>query len=531
MLRPVVILAASLVASALAQSPDTYLTAGDRQRLQSVLAEAAKGGDAVAAAHAALALKSLGSAVPDQQGICKKLMPALTSQDLPSVAVVARAGEALHCGLQAPADVTDMLKKAATGGESAADVHQAFSALSALKAKPDSAATLKALTVALKKDDSLANLGHALKLAASLDGDVKAVSDRASDAFVQADEVDGRMLQFEGGLSVTSLILTGAYQLATKTKAAPPISKEKAVKFANYVLSRKSVRSAEGVKALIEALIILSDNPFHVPVSITLDEGSSVVRESSPNVRVRVTNLLGQSLGKMALTVDSATRSSDGAVVLSKSKMAAVAGDDAAYEVDMIAAKPARGFYDVKVTAAPAKADARLTGHEGAVLRVKALGSAAVANAEIGVTDADQSTAPKLTAVEHPKKLSAPLDADHRRKVVFKFVVKDKESKDNVRVHQAFVRLVHAKSNAEIVFVAEPDSGSVYTFELDVGARADDFGGRSGDYAMHLVVGDAVITEPVDWHVADLKLTFPVESEVPYSEAAGGSLKPAITHL
>ena len=40
-------------------------------------------------------------------------------------------------------------------------------------------------------------------------GDLAAFVERLEDALVQADEVDGRLLQFEGGLSVTSVVLTG----------------------------------------------------------------------------------------------------------------------------------------------------------------------------------------------------------------------------------------------------------------------------------------------------------------------------------
>ncbi len=66
--------------------------------------------------------------------------------------------------------------------------------------------------------------------------------DRIEDAVVQADEVDGNLLQFEGGLSVTSIVLTGAANLAAKTKKALPLTGDQAVKFANYLLSRKSVQ-------------------------------------------------------------------------------------------------------------------------------------------------------------------------------------------------------------------------------------------------------------------------------------------------
>ena len=50
------------------------------------------------------------------------------------------------------------------------------------------------------------------------------------------------MLQFEGGLSITTLIVTGAYRLSEKAGQPPPFGKIQAVKFANYFLSRKSVQ-------------------------------------------------------------------------------------------------------------------------------------------------------------------------------------------------------------------------------------------------------------------------------------------------
>jgi oligosaccharyltransferase complex subunit delta (ribophorin II) len=61
----------------------------------------------------------------------------------------------------------------------------------------------------------------------------------------QADEVDGKILQFEGGLSVTSIVLTGATNLAGKAKKPLQISGEQASKFANYLMSRKSVQQAK----------------------------------------------------------------------------------------------------------------------------------------------------------------------------------------------------------------------------------------------------------------------------------------------
>lgn len=68
----------------------------------------------------------------------------------------------------------------------------------------------KNLLAILKKDDSLTSLGYAFNIAVDLGSHGQSIVDRVEDAIAQADEVDGRMLQFEGGLSTTALVLNGA---------------------------------------------------------------------------------------------------------------------------------------------------------------------------------------------------------------------------------------------------------------------------------------------------------------------------------
>ena len=76
-------------------------------------------------------------------------------------------------------------------------------------------------------------------------------------------------------------------------------------------------------------------------------------------------------------------RQSDGAVVMSKSKMKA-AGDASFYEIDLMAVKPGKGFYELTMTSTPTKENKKLAGNEGAVLLVKVLGTIALENVEIG---------------------------------------------------------------------------------------------------------------------------------------------------
>ena len=393
----------------------------------------------------------------------------------------------------------------------------------------DKAAVAKVLAAALKKDDSVSNMGYAFSLAAQLNtADVKSVFEGVEDAIVQADEVDGKMLQFEGGLSVTHLIINGAYQLAEKMGKAPSISKMQAVKFANYFLSRKSVQQPKGAYHLLDALTTMVNNKFHVPVSVTL-ASAKAISQSSPKAQIIVTDVLGKSLGKMDVAIESAMRTSDGNTILSGSKMSPVSGDDTKYEINMLNAKPGKGFYELTINAVPAKADERLVGNTGAVLTVKSLGEMTVEDIELGLGDVDQSVAAKTHKIQHPNKFGTVLEVDHHHKLTLKFSVKDKDTKEKIKVHQAFVTLVNEKSGAEIVFVAEPSSANVYTFELDVSARSKDFAGVSGKYQMKMIIGDAVISNPLSWNVADVKITF-AEGPAPTKSEDVVGKKPEIKH-
>ena len=56
------------------------------------------------------------------------------------------------------------------------------------------------------------SLGHAFHVAAEIGSAGAPIFDWIEGAIAQADEVDGKMLQFEGGLSVTALVLNGAFR-------------------------------------------------------------------------------------------------------------------------------------------------------------------------------------------------------------------------------------------------------------------------------------------------------------------------------
>ena len=74
---------------------------------------------------------------------------------------------------------------------------------------------------------------------------------------------------------------------------------------------------------------------FHIPIAVTLASQVSV-SEQYPTVQVRVSNLLGSSLGKVAVTADTARHLGDDAVVLSKKAFTPSTNDNALYELDFL---------------------------------------------------------------------------------------------------------------------------------------------------------------------------------------------------
>ena len=133
------------------------------------------------------------------------------------------------------------------------------------------------------------------------------------------------MLQFEGGLSVTALVISGAYKLSEAVGRSPPITKEQANKFAEYFVSRRSVQTVKGVHFLLNVASIFSDNNFHIPVAITLTS-KAVVSLDAPKFQVKVTDILGKNVKGLNVVADSATRIADDAVVLSQKPLTSKAG-------------------------------------------------------------------------------------------------------------------------------------------------------------------------------------------------------------
>lgn len=501
-----------------ARTVSKYITKQDQDRYGKIFADGLKSSDLQAVYFSSgSAGVTAGDRTPEA---CKRLVAVYGESKLNEFEknfYLAGAWKNLGCKEPIAAKVKEGVKGAL--GKDAGSAQEVYFNLMAAKAlgltvddgvKAQVGKNLQAL---LKKDDTLNSLGHGFAVAAEIGAPGAFAFDRVEEAFVQADEVDGKMLQFEGGLSITALVVNSAFKLAANLKKPVPINAEQAVKFATYFLSRSSVQTPKGVSILLEALNTLTSEKTIAPICVALS-GNGQLQPESPVLGVKVSDLLGKPLSPaLAVVSTTITSKTTNEALASKVNLVQTNSDPTVYVYNLKALNPARGQYKVDVESGSYKQN----------LKVNVLGKVKVASLEIGVGDSDSTSAVKKHTVAFNKKLDTELAADAQQKIVLRTQLVDESSGKPINVHQAFVLLRNKATSQEIIFVAEADSSKAYKFEMDVGARSADFNYQNGLYSLELLVGDALISNSFSWHVADVNIKFGADSP---SETANTSRKP-----
>ncbi|XP_030376060.1 dolichyl-diphosphooligosaccharide--protein glycosyltransferase subunit 2 [Scaptodrosophila lebanonensis] len=378
----------------------------------------------------------------------------------------------------------------------------------------------KRLQELLKKDDTLAGLGYAFNVAVELGESGAFVANRVEDAIVQADEVDGKLLQFEGGLSITALIINGAFGVTKAYNKPAPITAEQAVKFANYFLSRRSVQTAKGAHVLIEALKTISGSGKVTPICVQLI-GNAQLEAQSPTLNVAVVDLLGKALSPAVQNIEAKILlKKDNSVLADKVKLTSKSSDRTTFVADLGSYKPVRGIY---------QAELNVDGLYKQQLQFKVLGRVKVQSLEIGVAESDASASTRKQSVTYPNKLKDSLSADSTQKLLLKTLLVDESNNKPIAVQQAFVRLYNKATGKEVIFIAEQDSSKAYKFDMDVGNNGKNFNYNSGTYNLYLTVGDASLSNSFEWLVADVQLKFNQDGKDTKSKTVRGPL-PEIVH-
>ncbi|VDK31360.1 unnamed protein product [Anisakis simplex] len=127
--------------------------------------------------------------------------------------------------------------------------------------------------------------------------------------------------------------------------------KDEAVKLANYLVSRRGVQMDRSAYMLVKALQKLSHNNFQIPVVFSLASNMAVTEPSQP-IQIRVSNVLGESVGDLSVNIDTVMHVSSKEVVASRVPLKRVASDTKRilYEATLDRATN-RGFYTIALTA------------------------------------------------------------------------------------------------------------------------------------------------------------------------------------
>ncbi|XP_032674890.1 dolichyl-diphosphooligosaccharide--protein glycosyltransferase subunit 2 [Odontomachus brunneus] len=527
-------------------STNSYLSIADKARLKSILEPGFQLQDISTVYYAVSGYKLLGEAIPKTDTICKYLIKSNGENISPETAFyLASIWKTIASCQEFPTSIltkilTNVIQKDTS---TLSDLYYAVSGLTALSQKVPAARVdklIKIIQAALRKDDGLWNSGYTFHIAADIGTPAAFAFDRIEDTVVQADEVDGQYMQFEGGLSITSFLVNGILKLSTSLNKKPPLNFQQIVKFSNYLLSRRSVQTPKGVMNLLSALTTLAVDSPEKPICITLLDGGNSISNQQPLVTVKVCDILGQALPTVPNVVaNSAKRVGDDVVILSKENLQQLSTDKTLFTMNLMNVKPDRGFYKISITAASVTNS----------ITIKVLSETVLDYLEIGTGDADQTTQPKLTRIntESPSgKLEHKIEADSQQKLVMRFLLRDSANKKPMRVHQAFVRLTSVAESTnnkqrghEIFFVAEPDAAHVYKFDMPVGTAAVNFGYQSGDYDVELIIGDAVISNPFRFNIGTVTLKFPeitsmedTDKNIPYKQKPNMYItKPEIKHM
>ncbi|CAF2063713.1 unnamed protein product [Rotaria magnacalcarata] len=475
--------------------------------------------------------KELGTQSPET--FCNDIKKLVDKSNAESIYHATEAAKRLNtCKLSAEDFRSTVSSTIQSDKSTTAEIYYAVHASINLGLSVDESAVEKRLNALAKTDDSVLSQGYALLTAAQLSPAIaKTYADTINDLVQQADEVDGHLLQYEGGISTTALVFNAFYEVAEKAGAPVKIDPKQLVKFANYFSTKRHVATLRSAYYLTKAFKHLSSNKNTVAVVVTR-VSSSEVNAQNPSVVVSVTNLLGQSVGEMTVTAESAKRKEDGVVVVSKQKLTPKSSDFTVYELAFFDKKIPRGFYTIHLILTP-HTNGGFVGLTDNTIDVKVTSEAVLENAELNVADRDNAAQMKTFKLTYPTALSGNVEVDYHQKLTLKFQVKAKQTDEFLRVQQAFLRLTNKKSNKEVIYLAEAATGAnaQYKVEVDLTTNANDFRHQSGAYELVLLVGDAALQTGFSWKLTDnLQLSFHEDSVPDTNHLNLYSAKPEIVH-
>lgn len=360
----------------------------------------------------------------------------------------------------------------------------------------------------LKKNDTLIALADVFSISAEVGKYGEFVLKRVDGTLAQADEIDGKYLQFEGGLSITTSILIGAFKLIDVFNQPILFKAEQIEKFAMYLLSRRSVQTPKGVSLLKNTLNAITEQKHTAPICIKKLE-SFRNELNSEKVIIQISDIIGNPVDinetlQFSLIIDKLAKNEKTLKSVLKNKII--------YEVDLDTLKLEKGNYNLTVR----------NQQFSQIVAVQVLKTVKVDTCELSILDNESNSILKKLSLTRPNTLTEIISVDVHQKMILKLKLIDEKNGSPITVHQIFVRLSLEGTDEEILFVAEQDSNEVYKLDLDISARSSDFGQKSGNYEAEIILGDFFISNSFVWKFGKLHFNFGqnLDSESPNQNLA-----------
>nr|XP_039273856.1 dolichyl-diphosphooligosaccharide--protein glycosyltransferase subunit 2-like isoform X2 [Styela clava] len=514
----------------------SVLSPSEQENIRNLLSETPYS-DIAHAYYAVSGLKELTQGGAASTAVTKAACEAAKSASTKSLeslfyasSIVANLGAT--CKHTFPASAIDSVEKKLSAESDVKSLYHAVSVLSHAGKKFSSNSVVELLTKALAQDDSVLSSSLGILITSKLDAkvDIKPLLEKSfdiEDMVNQADEVDEKYLHFENDLRTTSTFIRAALELSKRTKRPLGITEDQMIMLANFILRTKNPSTHEQAFNVVASLNAIASSSTMKLAKVQLLSGSSIAQDKT-SIQISVNNVLSHPIEGLTVKADSVTRTSDNEVIISNTPLKkAVAASGTTYDLNMWNLKPKSGFYDVTLNVVPT-GGANLVGVSDIEFRVKVTTRVEILESQIGTQDREASSG-DWQKVKYPAK-GPGMKADTQQKVLMKFKVQDTIDKALIKPHQVFVLFQNVESGQEVIFIAEPDSQSMYKFEVDLStASKEQFAGKDGKYSVHLIVGDAAISNPILWHVADITLTFTGVTPTPTSESIYVA-KPEIHH-
>lgn len=483
------------------------------------------------AVHAMKALyKGAALQVPLAQAACD----SIKSADVSSIDNLFYASETLKmtptCKYKIPAASVESISKKLSADSDSNTLYKAICILTNAGKHVPADDIIGHLEKAVEKDNSVLSSSYALLASLRLKG-VKSYagllkSADVEDMAAQSDEVDGQYSHFENDLATTATFLTAAFKASSHIKEVKEIDADQTMLFMNFILRHKSSTSMDKIFYIATSLGSTMNSKTSYLVAKVVS-GNSVSKDN-PDVKVSVSNVLSIADNTVTVKVESVTRSSDNKEIISNLPLKKDA-KSGFFHLKMWDVKPKSGFYDISLNVVPASG--AVAGVDELEFKVKVTTMVKITDVKIASLERDATiSAANMKSVDFMKK-GSELASDTQQKLVMTFRVQDTMDNSYLKPHQVFVRFVHQTTSNEIIFIAEADADSLYKFEVDLNtASKEQFKSQSGKYSMELIVGDAAITNPIQWEVVDVKMKFD-ESVKKEKEECMYKKKKEIKHL